>query len=299
MHLMPIRQITNQESAMFLQSESIAGTTMLSDRHPKAENIGKRVYFVSESTRVYGRITAISGRNVSIKLETRWNYRTKITMNWTHLRISTDQSEKKIKVANENNEERIQQLRSYVQKATGRVEITAETAEKLAVAVHAYQEMHESLIQQLRQLENIKTQIRENAEKTKAKHQECLMLGASEHSLLPMVDFETEYGLARKGKRQKNMEQKRKLQTIREETRKMLAALLIAAGDQGVTSTEVIASICSMSPLFEGNMAVTQHRVMGMLSAFSRRQEAELTNSNRWKATNALRESGNFPPSVA
>ena len=296
---MPIRPLTNQENEMFLQSESAHGTSMISDRHPKAENIGKRVYFVSESARVYGIITAITGRNVSIKLESRWNYRTKIIMNWMHLRISIDQSEKKPRIANEHNEERIQQLRSYVQKATGRIEITAETAAKLAVAVHAYQEMHESLVQQLRQLENIKAQIRENAEKTQAKHQECLMLGASTHALIPMMDFEGEYGLAKKGKRQKNMEQKRKLHMIREETRKMLAALLIAAGDQGATSTEVIASICSMSPLFEGNMVVTQHRVMGMLSAFSRRQEAELTNSNRWKATDALRQSSNFPPAMA
>lgn len=72
-------------------------------------------------------------------------------------------------------------------------------------------------------------------------------------------------------------DRKQHLSVVRDRSRALLTALLIAAGDEGATSEEIVATLCI------GH--VTPHRIMGTLSAFSRARQAILQPNGRWKAT--------------
>ena len=90
--------------------------------------------------------------------------------------------------------------------------------------------------------------------------------------------------------RKESKEKKKNLASIRSATRFVLTNLLIAAGEEGLSSEDIVYTI---TKTFEENAEsrpdlITSHRIMGMLSSLSRRKEAENIDGKKWKATEKL-----------
>lgn len=260
------------------------------DQTPSPDCVGKRVYWVAESERHYGTITEIRGKHVTLRLEKRWNHRIKLTMNWMYLRIAADQNIPQPAARASADAGRIDALRKSVVEATRKsphhiAHYNEIDAHQMAVTCMA---THQTLQEYLKNYELMRITIHDLAKELNQQYDQCISYGVDPSRLPPKVETLREYEIRPQGRRHKNIEQKRKLSAVRTQTRKLLVALLIAAGEQGVTSEEVVAALCGIGTDDSNELPVTQHRVMGMLSAFSRRQEAEMIGSNRWRATSNL-----------
>lgn len=146
---------------------------------------------------------------------------------------------------------------------------------------------YENLESYINTIALMKKRLQDMAIDLNEQYRNCSIYGIDMSGLPRIQEIQEGQDFKLPGRGASNMEQKRKLSIARERTRELLVALLTAAGDRGVTSEEVIATIGGMGD--EKNaLPITQHRIMGMLSSLSRRKEAEMVDMNRWRATPLL-----------
>jgi len=263
--------------------------SFVADGSPRKDAIGLRVYVVADSTAYYGRVLSVQNKNVTLQLERRWNHRTKVTVNWTYIRIAHNQETPPPVEKAAVDSKRIDSLRSKVFEATHRRHhITHYNDADAKQMVETCNATYETLQEYLQNFDAMRLRIHSLLTEMHAQRERCVAYGV-DHSLLPpRVDSVKEIEVRTQGRKQKNADQKRKLTEVREKTRELLVALLLAAGDTGVSSDEVVGALCGLTREDRSGLSITQHRVMGMLSAFSRRQEAEMIGQNRWRATEIL-----------
>lgn len=257
-------------------------TTYEKDAIPDESVVGLRVYWVVDGEARYGTILEVQHKNISIKLERRWNHRAKILLNWLMVRVASNQEPKisppKVKI----NPERIELLRKAVFEATNKIpahltHYNESDAHRLVVAAHA---TSQTLQEYMASIEVMRITVQNLANELDQQIDEALAYGIGLSRLPERSDIEG------RSKRKKNDDAKRKLSHVREHTRDLLVSLLVAAEPEGATSEEVVAVLCALP--HNGELPITQHRVMGMLSAFSRRGEAHMIPPNKWRATNKL-----------
>lgn len=252
-----------------------AGGGHLSDRRPTPEAVGLRVYCTADGRVVHGRITAVHNRHCHVQLEKRWNGRTRIILDWSVLRIAEDQSTPKPPQKGIN-KERVDALRQSVEDRLALLPDLHLSPEETTL-IASLHDQWSTLLDECQSLEEQQEHIGNRIVALHASYEACILQGIAERHLPPRIDS------SRKNRR-KQPDQKRRLRTVREQTRQLLTALLLSAGSQGVSSDEVIAALCST----DGDLPITQHRIMGMLSALSRRGEATLIGSSKWAATGKL-----------
>lgn len=251
--------------------------------------VGLRVAFLVEGVIRYGRVTAVQGRNLSIDLEKRWNHRARVIINWFQVRIADEQispaPEEKFVV----DPQRINALRQKVFDTTrslhGLSHYNDTDALQLSDTCHS---IYETLHEYLQNFEAMRVRIRSLVQEFHDSIDRSVAYGIDPGLIPPRVESIRDVDVKIQGRRQKGGEARRRLTQARERTRDLLVALLHAAGEEGVTSEEVVAALCGIGAEEKNGLPITQHRVMGMLSALSRRGEAEMIPQNKWRATKEL-----------
>lgn len=252
------------------------------DALPDPSSVGTRVYWVVDNEARYGVITDVQHKHVVVKLERRWNHKIKVALHWQMVHIASDQQPKVLPVKGQTDPARIERLRHSVM----------EVALKAPAHLTHYNELDAA--QLIETAHSTSKTIRDYVESIEVMR---ITVGRLAEDLDKQIDNAVAYGvdvgrlpsrpsIESKSRRRKNDDEKRKLLHIRNHTRNLLIALLLAAEPDGATSEEVVATLCGLP---SAGLPVTQHRVMGMLSAFSRRGEARLLPPNKWMATDKLR----------
>lgn len=228
------------------------------DNRPDPEkSVGLRVWCIGEGKQLFGRILRVNGRHVTVHLETKWSNKSQITIDWESLRVADNQETPPPKRRGVD-PSRIASLREAVSK---RISRSPPPTEEEQVIQHELTEEHTSILLEIERIEELMDMLRTRA---RLFH---------DRGGLPRIELPP----ARKPRRR--MEQKARLRDIRDETRMLLVSLLVEAGDTVVSSDEVVAVLCVGD--------ITSHRVMGMLSALSRRGEATC-QTGKWKKTDKL-----------
>lgn len=228
------------------------------DNRPDPEkSIGLRVWCVGDGKQWFGRILRVNGRHVIIQLETKWSNKSQLTIDWESLRIADSQETPPPKKRGLD-QVRVESLREAVTKRISRS--PPPTAEEEVIRTELMNE-HDEILFEMERIEELMDNLRTRA---RLFH---------DRGGLPRIELPP----PRRPKRR--MDQKARLRDIRDETRILLVSLLVEAGDTGVSSDEVVAVLCVGE--------ITSHRVMGMLSALSRRGEATC-QTGRWKRTDKL-----------
>lgn len=251
--------------------------------------VGLRVAFLVEGVLRYGRVTAVQGRNLSIDLEKRWNHRTRVIINWFQVRIADEQispaPEEKFVV----DPQRINDLRQKVFEKTRSVHgLSHYNDTDAAQLIETCHSIYDILGEYLLNFDSMRVRIHELVNSLHNQQDRCVAYSIDPSRLPPRIESIRDVEVKTQGRRQKHGEQKRRLTQARERTRDLLVALLNAAGEEGVTSEEVVAALCGIGAEEKNGLPITQHRVMGMLSALSRRGEAEMIPQNKWRATKEL-----------
>ena len=231
------------------------------DTMPDQTSIGVRVWCLGEGKQWYGRITGISGRYCTVQLEKRWAGKTRITIHWESLRIAEDQNTPPPRRKGID-PKRIAELQEAVETMMSRPPPPSE--EEQAAIVLLRQE-HDDILEDIKMLEELHDQV-----STLVDNYERRRIDGHP----PGIDMP----FTKRARRKTDV--RSHLKDVRGETRQVLSCLLKAAGEQGVSSEEVTAVLCTEQ--------ITSHRIMGMLSALSRRGEAELGPTGKWHATAIL-----------
>lgn len=252
------------------------------DTIPDPSIVGSRVYWVVDNEARYGVIAEVNHKNVVVKLEKRWNHRVKVILNWRMVRMAASQEQNLPPQKGKIDPVRIEALKVAVLAATRRspehlTHYNDIDARQLIETAHA---TSETLKEYINSIEVMRITIQNLAQELEDQIDKALTYGIDPNRLPSRPEIDG------RSRRKKNDDIKRKLSHVREHTRDLLVSLLLAADEDGATSEEVVATLCSLPHPSE--LPITQHRVMGMLSAFSRRGEAQLIPPNKWKATNKL-----------
>lgn len=261
---------------------TIHNTAYEQDDIPDPSVVGKRVYWAVDDEARYGTIVSVQHKNIVVRLEKRWNHRATITLTWRAVRLALSQSPQIQAPRTSLDPERINTLRDQVtaiaiKKPTHLTHYNELDAQHLIQAAHATDSI---LKEYASSIEMMKSAIHRVSAELEQRIDEAIGYGIDPAYLPDRPIWDN------KSKRKKNDDVKRRLTHVREQTRSLLVALLVAAGSDGVTSEEVVAVLCNLPRT--GDLPITQHRVMGMLSAFSRRAEAHLLPSGKWCATSKL-----------
>lgn len=247
------------------------------DALPTKDGIGVRVCFQSEGTLHYGTVLTVSQRFVTVALERRWGHRTSVTLNWSAVRIAETQTAPAPPPPKPViDPERVAMLKQSVQAAIRRPSHISHFNPTDAATLRATcQSMHTTLHEYLRNFEAMRTRIHQIVKDFHESREQCVAYGL--HDLPPPVDTIRDIEVRLSPRRGRNGDHRRQLTLVREHARELLVSLLTHAADEGVSSEEVVAVLCDDE--------VTPHRIMGMLSALSRRGEARLGPNGKWKAT--------------
>lgn len=227
------------------------------NRPDVVRSIGLRVWAIGDGKQWFGRIISINGRHCVVQLETRWGGRSKITIDWESLKVAEDQTTPPPKRRGIDRQ-RVDALKEAVTKRMSKP--PPPTAEEEEYQ-HILSIEHEELINEMERIETLLDELRL---RVKIFH---------DRGGMPRIEIPPPKKTRKRG------DSKAKLRDVRDETRVLLVSLLIEAGDIGVSSEEVVAVLCSGE--------ITSHRVMGMLSALSRRGEATC-QTGKWKKTERL-----------
>ena len=251
--------------------------------------IGLRAYWYADGRYIYGRVQKVTGKTVTLTLEQRWSNRLRITVNWQYVWVA-DSQETPTRVRQVGPDPmRIASLRQVVAETTQKKKhhITHYNDTDAQSMTSTYIATYENLESYISNIELMKKRVQDLVVDLNEQYRNCSMYGIDMSSLPRLQELQDGQDFKLPGRSAANMEQKRKLSIARERTRELLVALLTAAGDHGVTSEEVIATIGGMGEE-KNSLPITQHRIMGMLSSLSRRKEAEMVDMNRWRATALL-----------
>ena len=144
----------------------------------------------------------------------------------------------------------------------------------------------ESLLRDFRELSE---RLSKQKELVLALHEECVKAGVhvegiSQESL--QEDFV--HSDSKSAQKRRSKERRVTLKSVREQTRTLLTQVLKASGKDGIDSTDIIKTMLDFEKEFPSpnsqEMGITSYRIMGMLSALSRNNEAEMVGVSRWRA---------------
>lgn len=284
-----------QEKYLPLQSHHVPA--FVSDASPDRKlSIGKRVKISLDGKLLFGTVTEVFHKNVSIKLEKKWMKRNSITMNWAEVRIAGDHEKDSNEGKREIEIEKRKQNISRVKNAISSIDALLSNqhqSDSLSPEVRDFNCMLEEFFDDLQRLNDLKKQLHEKSKMLLEIRKQYIETGidSSMFSEIPDVESKGFHSINYERTRQIRAK-KRELQIIRDFTRKILVGVLLASGENGMESRDIIQTIAEMkldsSSDNEMLTKITPHRIMGMLSSLSRKKESELIEHNRWRATASL-----------
>ena len=257
-------------------------------------SIGLRVYVHLGGKVLFGKIQSIRYKNVTIFLDEKFMRRHVVTVNWKEVRMETAES-RKMFMPKDKNEQRANRL------------ISINRAKEYLVSIEKSQNTesfdHESRVQArnslLLELQTLSSALKEFSNLSEFIMQQrarvldiqgnCMQMGIED---IDLPDYATNeeflFSNAKMIQKKTNRSKKVQLKKIREQTRTLLSHILKASGPEGMDSRDIIQAMIEYrresTPQPEPGLDITSHRIMGMLSALSRSQEAEMIGSNRWRA---------------
>lgn len=270
-------------------------SALMEDASPDTSmSIGLRVYVQLGGKVLFGKIQSIRYKNVTIFLDEKFMRRHVVTVNWKEVRIETAES-RKMFMPKDKNEQRANRL------------ISINRAKEYLVSIeksqHPESRDHESRVQArnslameiqalsnaLKEFSNLSEFITQQRARVLDIQSSCVQMGIDD---IDLPDYATNedflFPNAKMMQKKTNKSKKVQLKKIREQTRTLLSHILKASGPEGMDSRDIIQAMIEYrresNPQPEIGLDITSHRIMGMLSALSRSQEAEMIGSNRWRA---------------
>lgn len=236
------------------------------DATPHRDAIGTRVAFQVDGSILFGRIKDIQGRTISIALEKRWGHRHTVALNWQHVFIADSQETPPPAPPRPAvDPERIALLQAKLRDTLPPHLDDNDKGEMERSALRLFEAVQEHL----RVLDVTRQRVFTLITEYNDHRERCSAMGI--RTIPPPIDIIRDIEV-----RTPRPDRKRHLSSVRDTSRTLLTALLLAAGEEGVTSEEIVATLCTG--------VVTPHRIMGTLSAFSRAKQAVLQLNGRWKA---------------
>jgi hypothetical protein len=240
------------------------------DALPIPQAVGLRVAIPLGDIVYYGRIYEVNGRHVRVALERRLGNRLSITVNWKIVRIASSQitpDPPKAKPAIDP--ERIEHLRSLVSASLSAVPVHPDD---LIQSLQTCSTLYDNIEQYVQSMNAMRTQLKDLLATYHDARSHALASGASPSDVPPPIEHvqDTEIRTKRRG----NLDHRRQLRQLRDSAKDYLSSLINHAGAEGVSSEEIMAVLCPLG--------IAQHRIMGMLSALSRRKEVVLAPTGRW-----------------
>lgn len=267
------------------------------DQNPsKIIAIGTKVAVYLDGKYLQGFVKNVENRQVTVRLERKWMRKTEITVNWM---IVAPLSEKflsdlkdKESLLEKKKMNKVQELQEFIGTlGVPDMENSRNVSQRSLPMFEKYQYMHKKLVGKIELIENMRKDILDAHEELLKFRSECIDNGILENSLLFLpVLSEDIVNSSRIQAKKYSIDQKNKLFYVREKTRYLLICLLVKSGQNGIESEHIVSAICGSSAQNDANssMKITPHRVMGMLSALSRKNEAKLLDNNCWVATKKL-----------
>lgn len=239
------------------------------DAAPTSDAVGLRVGMVIDGQLRYGRVTYVDGRKVRVQFERKLGNRHSITVNWEGLRIAKEQTTPPPPPPRPHvDPERIAHLRAIID---SQLPPHFEDTDRHDME-HSALALYTALQEHIRELDIMRQRIHALVTDYNDHRERCLAMGI--RSTPPPIEVIRDIEVRAT---KKLADRKRHLSSLRDRSRAVLGALLVAAGEEGATSEEIIATLCIGQ--------ITPHRIMGTLSAFSRARQAILQPNGRWKAT--------------
>lgn len=276
-------------------------TPLKEDMNPDSEKlIGKRVVWISGKNNLFGRVLRVYNKHVLISLEKKWMKRIRWTVNWTHLYLVPEEDiEKKEKekiIREKAKTAKMEELQNHMKKI---IKYHAINVPLKIVANSEQQGYAEELIREyslfkeyFEEFQVLRISLLSMHTEIKKMYDKCIQSGINKENIpdIPLsldVFLETGKDLINK---KANKEKRNNLNSIRSTTRFVLTNLLVAAGKEGLSSEEIITTIekTFFSEIKDNSVAITPHRIMGMLSSLSRRKEAENIDGKKWRSTEKL-----------
>jgi len=292
--------VSNQESG-FSKLPFKYFSSLPEDSSPDiSEIVGKNIVWIIDGKPHYGHVVSVENKNVRILLEKKWMRRSKWTVNWRELLLAPNGSQNSVsrEVERENQKnKKIEEIKIHMEKLmqySKSEEISlieeiknTESKELFSVFLQDLKTYNELL----EELETTKAAVLDAQEKLNEVRTRCIKLGINENQIPEISKVSISHKSIEKEYIKKiSRDKKRILVNIRIKTRFLLGNLLLAVGKDGIESEKIIETISfalSKNPEYSNN-SITGHRIMGMLSAFSRRGEAESMARNKWRATEKL-----------
>ena len=270
-------------------------SALMEDASPDTStSVGMRVYVQLGGKVLFGKIQSIRYKNVTIFLDEKFMRRHVVTVNWKEVRIETAES-RKMFMPKDKNEQRANRLISInrakeylvsIEKSQNHEsvdhELRVQTRNSLLVELQA-------LSSALKEFSNLSEFIMQQRARILDIQSDCMQMGIED---IDFPDYATNeeflFSNAKMIQKKTNRSKKVQLKKIREQTRTLLSHILKASGPEGMDSRDIIQAMIEYrresAPQTEPGLDITSHRIMGMLSALSRSQEAEMIGSNRWRA---------------
>lgn len=271
------------------------------DMNPDSENlIGKRIVWVSGNNNLFGRVLRVYNKHVLISLEKKWMKRVRWTVNWTHLYLvpeeDTEKIEKEKLLREKAKAEKMEELQDHMKKI---IKYHSVAIPSKVIVDNEQQKYAENLLREyslfkeyVEEFQVLKFSLLSMYADIKILYQKCIDNGISKDNIpdIPM-SIEVLLDINKNAISKKaNKEKRKNLNNVRSATRFMLTNLLVAAGEDGLTSEDIIETIEKTfhEDSKDESCAITSHRIMGMLSSLSRRKEAESIDGKKWRATEKL-----------
>lgn len=258
--------------------------------------IGTRVAVYLDGKYLQGFVKNVENRQVTVRLERKWMRKTEITVNWMIVaplseKFLSDLKEKE-SLLEKRKMSKVQELQDFIENlGAPNMENLRQVAHLSLPMFEKYQYLHKKLTGKIDSIEKMRKDILDDHDELSLFRTECVDNGILENSLffLPVLS-EDIVNSSRIQAKKHNLDQKNKLYYVREKTRYLLVSLLIKSSPNGIESEHIVSAICGSSTQNDANssMKITPHRVMGMLSALSRKNEAKLLDTNCWVATKKL-----------
>lgn len=300
---MRFRAITPQNVANFFPTQKWQdeiSCALFSDINPESADLlpnGTEVMFPFDDRVVFGTVVSVSGRRATIFLDEMVAGQNILTVNWAILRLADERyrnrEEKEKKFKDSLAQKRTEEIRLFVQKIKQELkneETHFDVSLQETIPVSDFIEKQKMLIDYVEQMNLIKNIVVDIYNELKSSKNELIKQGVPENDLpeLPNISEDIIH-LSRFYRKKQNDQIRKKLASVRSITRTLLVKTLLHAGEEGLSSEQIIRAICDdPNEKDDAPRDVTPHRVMGMLSALSRNRQVLLNDNNFWVATETL-----------
>lgn len=299
------RAINSQNVATFFPTQKWndeISCALFSDINPEFDNLlpsGTKIMFPFDGKLIFGTVLSVLGRNATVSLEEEISGQNIITVNWSTLRLADNKyrnlEEKERNIKDEETRKRTEKIKIFVKSLRENISATISTDEVFihdTIPVSEFIEKQKILIDYVDQMNSIKNIIVDIYNELKVSKNDLIKQGVLEQDLpeIPNISEEILH-LSRSYRKKQNDQIRKKLASVRSITRTLLVKALLHAGQEGLTSEQIVLSICDENESSQSSPKdITPHRVMGMLSALSRNKQVFLNENNFWVATEKIND---------